>query len=593
MEVVRNWCDPFQPSDELTSLGSGYVAEESLKCDLLGAKEKGSKALVSFVTDRLQTNNVGFYETLSKLKLGTFRDVQKKASVRAGGRNLILRADRNLFARLLVIGQSRQMDLRELLKHELGLFPWSLASTDGSLAKTNKAALSKLLEDGVQCLTSIPPNTTAVIIDAMAMLQMFTRVPDRFADLAEMLLTEILVLTRTATRVDFVADQYPDLSIKNTERSKRGREGQVLFAISSREQPCPRQWKKFMSNGTNKTRLMHNLVSEWSTRKYAEKIGARTLYVTHGNNCTKIEVVDGTTVPSVASQLCSNQEEADTRMFLHAHHASSCGHTSVAIRSSDTDVEVLACYHQANISASITLISGTRCRSRLISVPSLCQQLGPEICQLLPGLHALTGCDTVSTFVGKGKNKALKMVMEKQDMRSKLGGIGETVPPGNEVIANVEHFVCALYNGSGEEGINEIRYKMFCKSKNMQSHQLPRTKAALKHHIKRANYQAYLWKNSLQRSIEDQNPNGQGWQLKDGQLEVVWSHLAPAPDGVMQLVCCSCNRPCDSRRCSCVKNCLPCTEACTCNDDCTNCSLEQEDEDGDEDEDNEEDVLEY
>lgn len=134
---------------------------------------------------------------------------------------------------------------------------------------------------------------------------------------------------------------------------------------------------------------------------------------------------------------------------------------------------------------------------------------------------------------------------------------------------------------------------MFCKSKNMQSYQLPPTKAALKHHIKRATYKAYLWKNSLQRSIEDQNPNGQGWQLKDGQLEVVWSHLAPAPKGVMQLVCCNCNRPCDSRRCSCVKNGLPCTEACACNEDCTNCSLEQEDEDGDEDEDNEEDVHEY
>ena len=48
--------------------------------------------------------------------------------------------------------------------------------------------------------------------------------PDCFADLSEMLLTEILALTGTATRVDFVADQHSDLSIKNTERSKRGRD---------------------------------------------------------------------------------------------------------------------------------------------------------------------------------------------------------------------------------------------------------------------------------------------------------------------------------------------------------------------------------
>ena len=368
MDVVQNWYDPFEPSEELVSLGSGYVADESLKRDLLDAKEKGSKALVSFITDRLLTDNVGLYETLTKLRLGTFRDVQKKASVRARGSNVILRADRNLFARLLVIGQSRQMDLRELLTHELGLFPWSLATSDGSLAKTNKAALSKLVEDGMEDLTSLPPGTTSVIMDAMAMLQMVTRMPDRFADLADMLLTEMLAIAGSATRVDFVADQYPNLSIKEIERSKRGRDGQVVFAISSCHQPCPRQWKKFMSNGTNKTRLMHFLVNEWSTRNYAEKIGTRTLYVTHGSSCTKIKVVEGAIVSSLASQLCSNQEEPDTRMFLHAYHASSCGHTSIAIRSSDTDVEVLACYHQASIPASITLISGTRCRTRLIRV---------------------------------------------------------------------------------------------------------------------------------------------------------------------------------------------------------------------------------
>ena len=48
--------------------------------------------------------------------------------------------------------------------------------------------------------------------------------PDHFADLAEMLLTEILAPAGTATRVDFVANQLSDLSIENTERSKRGRD---------------------------------------------------------------------------------------------------------------------------------------------------------------------------------------------------------------------------------------------------------------------------------------------------------------------------------------------------------------------------------
>ena len=134
---------------------------------------------------------------------------------------------------------------------------------------------------------------------------------------------------------------------------------------------------------------------------------------------------------------------------------------------------------------------------------------------------------------------------------------------------------------------------MFCRSKNIESYQLPPSKAALKQHLRRANYQAYLWKNALQSSIEDVQPDGQGWQLKGGQLELVWSDLAPAPEGVMQLVCCGCNRPCDSRRCSCLKNGLPCTEACAWNDDCLNCPLEWGNESEDEDdefEDKDEDI---
>ena len=66
------------------------------------------------------------------------------------------------------------------------------------------------------------------------MLQMITSMPDRFADLGEMLLTEILALTGTATRVDFVTDQHPDLSIKNTERSKRGRDSSPALASGRR-----------------------------------------------------------------------------------------------------------------------------------------------------------------------------------------------------------------------------------------------------------------------------------------------------------------------------------------------------------------------
>jgi len=86
------------------------------------------------------------------------------------------------------------------------------------------------------------------------------------------------------------------------------------------------------------------------------------MYVTHGNHCTKLVAIDGRMTATDETELYTDQEEADTRMFLHASHASS-------LVSSDTDVEVLACHHQSAIPAELTLISATRSRSRLISIP--------------------------------------------------------------------------------------------------------------------------------------------------------------------------------------------------------------------------------
>ena len=160
-----------------------------------------------------------------------------------------------------------------------------------------------------------------------------------------------------------------------------------------------------MSTGSNKEGLLNVLVHEWSTNQaYTKKIGICVLYVTHGNRCTKLNAFEGGMTPTDAVDLHSTQEEADTWMFLHAFHASTDGHHSIniAVFSSDTDVEVQASQHQAAIPAEIILISGTRSRSRLVSIRQFCKKLGRRICQVLPSLHALTGCDTVSSLVGKG-----------------------------------------------------------------------------------------------------------------------------------------------------------------------------------------------
>ena len=379
MEVVSNWTNPFEPSEELASLSFGCVVTETIKSNLLATKEKRTEALTAFVEDRLLSDSVGFFDPLPKLRLGTFHDAQKKTTISKEGRAVILRTDRSLFARLLVIGQSRQMDLRQLLVHKLGPLPWSLALFDGALVKINKAALPKLLEDGVESLQCLPAQITAVIIDAMAMLQTLNKIPERFSQLAEMIFKRILMQVGEARRVDFVGDQYPNISIKNIERERRSNSGQLAVAIASSQQLCPRQGEKYLSCGRNKVCLLKFLSEEWSKQEYAKRNGSRVMYVTHGNHCTELVAIDGRMTATDKTELYTDQEEADTQMFLHASHASSLGHQRVATVFSDTNAEVLSCHHQSAIPAKLTLISGTRSTSRLISVPQLCEKKGASM----------------------------------------------------------------------------------------------------------------------------------------------------------------------------------------------------------------------
>ena len=140
-----------------------------------------------------------------------------------------------------------------------------------------------------------------------------------------------------ARRVDFVGDQYPNILMKNIERERRSNSGQLAVAIASSQQLCPRQGKKYLSYGRNKVGLLKFLSEEWSKQEYAKRIGSCVMYVTHGNHCTKLVAIEGHTKATDETELYTDQEEADTWMFLHASHASPLGHQRVAIVSSDTN----------------------------------------------------------------------------------------------------------------------------------------------------------------------------------------------------------------------------------------------------------------
>ena len=69
-------------------------------------------------------------------------------------------------------------------------------------------------------------------------------------------------------------------------------------------------------------------------------------------------------------ELDSNQEEADTRMLLHAKHASSTN-TATVIATLGTDVFMITLSKQSEIQARIFILTGTREKRRLIDTQAL------------------------------------------------------------------------------------------------------------------------------------------------------------------------------------------------------------------------------
>ena len=125
----------------------------------------------------------------------------------------MLKADRDLFARLLVVAQTRDRDLRDVLKYPLGPLPWSLAAVDGSLCKTDKSKLLDSLTQQVEPAEDVPP-TAAWIVDGMAVLQSLNDIPTKFEDLASVVFYSVVPQTILARRIDFVTDRFLDVSIK-------------------------------------------------------------------------------------------------------------------------------------------------------------------------------------------------------------------------------------------------------------------------------------------------------------------------------------------------------------------------------------------
>ncbi|KAG1665356.1 hypothetical protein GQR58_019372 [Nymphon striatum] len=217
------------------------------------------------------------------------------------------------------------------------LAPMALASPDGLMRTTNKSSLGHELQNNVVPAANIP-QPCCCILDGMALVQKM-RGESTFSELASTLLGSILIERRTCSRIDAVFDVYKAGSIKDAERLRRGSSTGTSFKNIAPGHKL-HQWRKFLANSNNKECL-------------------------------------------IASDQESTQKESDTRMLLHAAHASRSDYEVIVVVSDDTDVLVLCLAFKPPIPTNMYVKCGTKTRVKYADITKVFNALGYELSQAL------------------------------------------------------------------------------------------------------------------------------------------------------------------------------------------------------------------
>ena len=177
-------------------------------------------------------------------------------------------------------------------------------------------------------------------------------------------------------------------------------------------------------------------------------------------------------------------------------------------------------------------------------------------------MHALTGCDSVSAFSGKGKGKVFKLMMKKERYVKALVDLGSSWELSDETAKNIEEFVCELYGKKCNDS-DLLRYDLYCaKGDKVEPEALPPCRSSLKLHIFRANYQSAIWRRAVFPVPEVPPPHGYGWKVCGNSSSVQWLGNNPTPEEILELLCFTGKRSSMPDSCCCLKAGLKCTDPC-------------------------------
>jgi hypothetical protein len=356
--------------------------------------------------------------------------------------------------------------------------------------------------------------------------------------------------------VDVVFDVYSGASLKQGTRERRGTGKRKRVELSG-NLPT-KQWRDFLRVDGNKSELFSLLAEAVASMV----IPSKQVLATSGEN-----VLSSSSINTSNLSPCTH-EEADARLVLHAIHAANENHQKIKIRTVDSDVVIIAVSAFRSIRCTELWVTyGTGPHIMHLPIHEIAASLSPSMCRTLPLFHAFTGCDTVSSFAGKGKKTAWATWTSFPEVTEAFLAFLLEGEQSEDMIRLTERFVILMYDRtSPTESINEARKMIFSRRPGSLEN-IPPTRAALEQHLKRAILQARLWNSATCSHPPNMDPAEWGWIQTAGEWKPLWTTLPEASKICQELIHCGCKKSCTGR-CKCKKAELKRTSLCHCGGDC-------------------------
>ena len=149
---------------------------------------------------------------------------------------MVIQADRDLFARLLVIREKREVSIKDFMKHSLGPAIWSLATPIGNFYKSRKSDVLTCLEKKINLVKYqlMQQECTTKCVFSVSYQQVF-------GDLSDYVLK--MTTSNNSALIFLITDQYWKVSIKSCECNKQGGSGSIGITAMRPEQEVPKQQK--------------------------------------------------------------------------------------------------------------------------------------------------------------------------------------------------------------------------------------------------------------------------------------------------------------------------------------------------------------